>query len=132
VALGLVLLLPGGAVPGQSHARAPQAHAGIHKPAKQKDGLYGRVSENRKIHLTAVLIEVYDGIKLVATDSTDFEGMYHISGLPAGNYQVEATLHGYLKFREAGIVVVEGKSRELNFVMRPLNDRQAIGKIRVK
>ncbi len=63
------------------------------------------------------------GTRLGAT--TDVEGTFVILNIPAGKYDVQATLVGHTKVQERGVIVNAGRTTALQFTLSPAAIEQA-------
>ena len=58
------------------------------------------------------------GTQKSSTATTDAQGRYKISGVPAGTYVVAVTAQGFAETRQDGVRVEDGKTATANVQMR--------------
>src|SRR5271170_2153828 len=82
----------------------PQTHAATLIPGSGT--LTGTVTDPSGANVANATVRVYDANNnLVATVTTDESGDYEVSGLPEGNYRVEAQAQGFANLRVANVSV---------------------------
>jgi CarboxypepD_reg-like domain/TonB-dependent Receptor Plug Domain len=87
--------------------------------------LMGKVTESEKKEPLAVVnVVLYQNGVFKAGGQTDFDGLYRITELDAGTYDVEFSLVGYSKLRQTGFHVNAGQTLKLDVEMS--NDAKLI------
>jgi hypothetical protein len=81
--------------------------------------LRGTVTDSvQKERLPMVNVALYKKGVLKAAGQTDFDGLYRITEIDAGTYDVEFSMVGYAKFRHAQLQILGGQSLSLNVEMK--------------
>jgi hypothetical protein len=82
--------------------------------------LVGKVTEaDKKEPLPVVNVALYKKGVLTAGGQTDFDGLYRITALDEGTYEVEFSLVGYTKLRQTGFHVNAGQTLKLDVELSP-------------
>ena len=83
--------------------------------AQDKGGITGRVMDKRTGHAVPFATVSVVGTQRGALTSS--EGVYQITGVPVGTWEVKAQLLGYKPFSKTGVVITAGKPVTLDFAL---------------
>ena len=88
--------------------------------AQQTTGsITGRILDDQGASVPGVTVTgKSEATGFVRTDVTDGEGIYRLTALPVGNYDLTAELSGFSKIENKGIVVNVGQTIDLNLTLK--------------
>ena len=88
--------------------------------AQQTTGsITGRILDDQGASVPGVTVTgKSDATGFVRTDVTDGEGMFRLTALPVGTYDLTAELSGFAKIENKGIVVNVGQTLDLNLTLK--------------
>ena len=90
--------------------------------AQDRGGIAGKVSDKRTSH--AIPFATVTVVGAQKGGLTDSEGKYHITGLPAGTYEVRIQFLGYAPVSQPNVVVTPGRTLTLNIAMEEIVVRE--------
>src|SRR5688572_2115058 len=106
------LLIAMAAVPSPAHGQTTATLAGV-----VEDATGGR--------LPAVAVSLTEGAtNVIRTAQTDAAGRFVIAGLPAGEYNLRATLAGFAAYTRSGLRLTVAEQSAVAITMRPAGTEQ--------
>jgi hypothetical protein len=91
--------------------------------------LSGKVVDEKNEPVIGAIVIVYKNGVQKTGGQTDFDGLYRISGLDPGKYDVESSMQGFAKARTNGVQLTTGLFT-LNFTMQ--EDTKVLGEVVIK
>src|SRR5579862_7401943 len=85
--------------------------------AQTPGSLHGTITDDSGSVVPGAKVRV-SGAGVTKNTSTNVQGVYTVTGLPAGDYTVRVTMPGFTNFEGAGVSIATSQAAALNVTLR--------------